>query len=355
MAAKWYIRILIYFLGVQMLNRVWKIGMEVIAALFVFAVFTTSCTEIGGSEFGDYNEKESSTIYFTNAEVTYNGDDIDSRISDGWVIKLYTDMDIDEFGNLIGPGSAMQLLLNVRYNEAQVADLKKLVGTYKSQSNSGDYGTGTFVWAEMATWYLYIAVNDTCIDGTEKTFGPESLVTFEVVDNMDSSKCELLTGSNLQGAQGRYTISKNGEGNYTADILVSMNDSGYKVEFDGECISHLLEPEKKTNFLSYKGEEYTVSGAILSVVDGIYTFRLANSSDNSIEIAVPESFCDGEKHGFSQSSDLSVVYNGRTYNKANGDSGTLMVDYDADNQTLTLDFTDYNEITFNYVGSVIAL
>lgn len=39
-----------------------------------------------------FKEEVPDTIRFTNAEFTYNGDDIGEAISDGWIIKLYTDM-----------------------------------------------------------------------------------------------------------------------------------------------------------------------------------------------------------------------------------------------------------------------
>ena len=42
------------------------------------------------------------TVLFTNAEFIYNGDDIGEARSDGWIIKLYTDMEIDDTGAPVG-------------------------------------------------------------------------------------------------------------------------------------------------------------------------------------------------------------------------------------------------------------
>lgn len=209
--------------------------------------------------------------------------------------------------------------------------------------------------AEMATWYLYIGVESSCIDGEERVFDESSLITFGVVDNINYSKSMQVYGNDLQGVQGRYTITKNSDGNYTANIIVSVDNSGYKVEFDGDCISYLEAPEKKSNYLSYGGEEYALEGATLSVENDVYTFVLTASNGKSVEIIATESLLDGKPHGFSQFPSLSVTYNGKTYCKANGNSGTLTINYKRVSQSVEIDFTDYGEITLNYIGDVVEL
>lgn len=90
-------------------------------------------------------EREAPEVVFTNIEVAYVGDDIGEQTSDGWLIKLYTDMEIDPAGNPIGPGSVMQILLNTPYDSQQAANVAYLAGVYLSQANSGDFSSGTFV------------------------------------------------------------------------------------------------------------------------------------------------------------------------------------------------------------------
>lgn len=85
------------------------------------------------------------TTEFTNAQFIYNGDDLGEQISDGWVIKLYTDMDVDQGGNPIGPGRVVQMLLNVRYDPEQKGNPSLLKGTYLEMMSSGDFSAGTFV------------------------------------------------------------------------------------------------------------------------------------------------------------------------------------------------------------------
>ena len=68
------------------------------------------------------------TTVFDNADFIYYGDASGEEVSDEWVIKLYTDMYIDELGNPVGPGAVMQLMLNVKYDEGQGADPEMLAG-----------------------------------------------------------------------------------------------------------------------------------------------------------------------------------------------------------------------------------
>lgn len=85
------------------------------------------------------------TIDFTNAQFIYNGDDLGDETSDGWVVKLYTDMEIDETGSPIGPGCVIQMLLNAKYDPEQKGNPSMLCGTYLEMINSGDFSPGTFV------------------------------------------------------------------------------------------------------------------------------------------------------------------------------------------------------------------
>lgn len=185
-----------------MLHKMAKISARVIGMLVIFAtaLLTAACTESGdGAEYGDYTEKELSTTHFTNAEVIYNGDDIDSQLSDGWVIKFYTDMEMDEMGNLVGPGEVMQLLLNVKYEESQEPKLQNLVGTYQSQSNSGDFGPGTYVWGQMA----YIELPNGRVERPDATFYASIAEgsTEMDVDLLDDGKLQIVAN-----ADGSYTI-----------------------------------------------------------------------------------------------------------------------------------------------------
>ena len=91
------------------------------------------------------------TVTFTNADFIYYGDIAGESSSDDWVVKLYTDMEIDELGNPVGPGAVTQLQLNAKWNESQIADPKNLKGVYREMMNSGNFAPGTFVSGYMVT------------------------------------------------------------------------------------------------------------------------------------------------------------------------------------------------------------
>ena len=90
-------------------------------------------------------EQETLSCPYTNVTLTYLGDDIGEQTSDAYLIKLWSDMQSDEFGNLQGPGELVQLLLNAYYNPAQELNYSFLKGKYSPMSNSGSFTPYSFV------------------------------------------------------------------------------------------------------------------------------------------------------------------------------------------------------------------
>ena len=90
-------------------------------------------------------EQETLSCPYTNVTLTYLGDDIGEQTSDAYLIKLWSDMQSDEFGNLQGPGELVQILLNAYYNPAQELNYSFLKGKYSPMSNSGTFSAYSFV------------------------------------------------------------------------------------------------------------------------------------------------------------------------------------------------------------------
>lgn len=125
-----------------------------------------------------YIEPMAEEIIFTNAQISYLGDDIGDETSDGWLMKFYTDMEIDDAGNPIGPGDVVQLLLSALYNPSQVDDATMLEGVYFAQKNTGDFSPFTFAYGYMdyielpggrferadGTFYASLAEGETSMD-----------------------------------------------------------------------------------------------------------------------------------------------------------------------------------------------
>lgn len=144
------------------------------------------------------------TIEFTNAQFIYNGDDMGDASSDGWVIKLYTDMEIDETGSPVGPGHIMQMLLNVRYDSEQSANPDMLRGSYIEMVSSGDFREGTFVDGYMARIDLPTGMVEI----------PDATFYAEIKDGSTEMDCDLID-------EGIVRVSKNDDGTFLIEgILV---------------------------------------------------------------------------------------------------------------------------------------
>lgn len=203
-----------------------------------------------------------------------------------------------------------------------------------------------------ATWFTYITVPTSLTNGQKQTLSEASLLMFGMVDNLNYDNYVDIYGDDLQGATGDYTITKRGEGVYTANINITVNGVLYKVSFDGTCVSAFAEPEKKTNYLSYNGEEYEITAATLTEANSLYTFTFTNSSGKELVLTAPDSAFGGDAYGFSQSKDFTVSYDGKLFSKANGNNGTMTAYYKVMSQELELDFTNYDKLNFNYTGAV---
>ena len=127
-------------------------------ALLVFALQAVSCQDpqlpvveepIPEKPYDGFVGAVPDTVVFTNADFIYYGDIAGESRSDDWVVKLYTDMDIDQMGNPIGPGMVAQLQLNALFDENQAADPSALEGLYREMMNSGNFAPGTFVSGYM--------------------------------------------------------------------------------------------------------------------------------------------------------------------------------------------------------------
>ena len=160
--------------------------------LVSFALLFVACTDKGESDVtnNDFVEKEATEVCFTNAEVYYLGDTARENSFDIWQIKFYTDMEIDELGNPIGPGSVMQLVVNAPYEESQTPNIEQLEGIYVAQSNSGDFSPYTFIYGYMDILELPDGRYE-LPDGTFYASIPENSKQMNV-DILDDGKFEIV-------------------------------------------------------------------------------------------------------------------------------------------------------------------
>lgn len=135
-------------------------------------------------------------IECVNANVVYYGDDGDTEVSDLWKVMLYTDMDIDNTGNPIGPGKIVCISCNV--DLADGLDVTKLPGTYTATTSTSDFRPGTFNDGRMQT----IDLPGGAIELPDFSFFGD------LAEGETSFDADLLRG-------GYCRIADNGDGTYT--------------------------------------------------------------------------------------------------------------------------------------------
>ena len=171
------------------------------------------------------------TVTFTNAEFIYNGDDIGEAISDGWLVKLYTDMDIDETGAPVGPGQVVQMLLNAPYNADQTADPEHLTGIYSEMFNSGDFSAGTFV----SGYLQYIDLPGERLEMADGTFYAD------LAEGSTDMDYDLID-------EGAVRIASAGDGTYTIEgILVGKKCTKRYFRWSGRIEARDNVPEQIPN------------------------------------------------------------------------------------------------------------
>lgn len=211
-------------------------------------------------------------------------------------------------------------------------------------------GLDYFEELDIATWYIRLSVSNELMG--EKfdvsKLSAESVFSFAVVDNLNSDNNVLIEKGRMSDVEGNCFVEKVADAKYVVVLNLTIGDVLYAVAFDGDCVGHDVAPEKATNFLTYKGSEVKLVGAELDCTSDVWVVSLIAADQSVIVATVPANFFTGDAKGFSQSPNLTVTYNGRTYSKANGDSGTIWASV-ADG-VLNFEFVGYGDLSCVYSG-----
>lgn len=216
-------------------------------------------------------------------------------------------------------------------------------------------GISYFEELSIATWYLYLVADSSLLNGEQvdiTAIDEDTPFIFGMVDNLDDSNSFEVASVNIQSASGMFNIKRNGEGDYTAIIDITYGGAAFNVAFTGECVSANVQMPVEQNYVVYEGEKLNLIGASLTKAESVWRVELDVDNGTTIVATAPATFFDGNARGFSQSADLTVSYEGVTYSKANGYSGTFTALYDESGETLSLLFTNYDNLEFSYAGSV---
>ena len=171
------------------------------------------------------------TVTFTNADFIYYGDIAGELSSDDWVVKLYTDMEIDDLGNPIGPGTVTQLQLNAEFDENQKADPSKLEGLYREMTNSGNFAPGTFVSGYM----VRLDLPGQTIEMADGTFYAD------LSDGSAEMDYDLID-------EGAVSIKSNHDGTFTIEgVLVGKKYTKRYFKWTGDIDPRNYVPEETPN------------------------------------------------------------------------------------------------------------
>ena len=88
--------------------------------------------------------------------------------------------------------------------------------------------------------------------------------------------------------------------------------------------------------------------ALNQASENTYTMVIYTEREDVLKIHLPSDFLDGNAHGFSQSPDLYIEYDGQVYSKANGYSGTVTVG--KDENIIKIEATNYDNLKIIYEG-----
>ena len=154
-------------------------------------------------------------------------------------------------------------------------------------------------------------------------------------------------------AEGTLRVASDTEdaAHYQVYADVTVAGTTVKLRFDGNAIDANAK-EVVQNEVTYSGKVYAITAVYLdeaSSSENTCAVMIHTEKDDVVKISLPTSFLDGKAHGFSQSPDLYIEYDGQVYSKASGYSGTVTVGLDGD--TLSIEATNYNNLKITYEGA----
>jgi len=208
---------------------------------------------------------------------------------------------------------------------------------------------------EIATWYMYLTLPTSLLNGEEielDSITPDQAFAFGLVDNLTGDMIQV-TNKNLSETEGIFCIENPEPGIYAVSFEFIVNGEMYYVWFDGKCISADIEmPAEDSDNYFAAGEEYLgIESAELEKSTEIWSLNLNLANGKTATMTMSAGlFKEGGVFGFSQDKNMAVSYNGITYSKANGNSGTITVYLDEEVGIIEAEFTNYDDCEFYYCG-----
>ena len=197
---------------------------------------------------------------------------------------------------------------------------------------------------EISTYYAYIILDDSKCHG--RTLTPEDVISVGYVDNLKGIAVDSddvsVTGT-LHVASDPLDLA-----HYVVAADLDFAGTTLKLRYDG-ITRDAQEKEEVDNEVIYKGKSLGISRvAVQTGPDGTYCLMVWTEKNDAVRITLPTNFLDGNAHGFSQSPNLYIEYDGVVYSKANGSSGTVTAGIYGD--SIRIEATNYNNLEVIYEG-----
>ena len=210
-------------------------------------------------------------------------------------------------------------------------------------------GISFFDDLEVATYYAYIILDDSRCHG--RTLSVSDLHSVGYVDNING----IVVDSGEVPTAGTVNVAADptDPAHYVVAADLDFGGTTLKIRFDGKTIDADIK-EVVESELIYDGKAYEISEVVLNTMAAemtpvpMTTVMVCLEDGRSLNISLPDDFLDGNAHGFSQSKYLYMEFDGKTYSKAEGYSGTVTIALDED--IIRIDATNYDNLKVTYEG-----
>ena len=206
---------------------------------------------------------------------------------------------------------------------------------------------------ESATWYIYLAVEDALCSGESIDLEAcDGYFEAGLVDNSYAPLSIAITSDDLRGSTGTFLIRRGAAPDeFTVLMDVEWGLESMELMFSGKCGDATV-VEERNNEIRFNGNAKSISRAIIDRSDSeIWSLQLmAKGAD--LVMYMPKERFDGTISGFSSDSRIYVSFNNEVMNKANGFTGTLIINFNEEDMTVEAEFMNNEVVGAYYVGSV---
>ena len=232
-------------------------------------------------------------------------------------------------------------------NEKPVRTAFRMIGDGTTTLYLTPAGIEYFDDIDITTYYAYIILESGKCHG--RTLSVEDVIAVGYADNFN----ELIVDSREVATTGTLNIAAdpNDVAHYVVALDLDFAGTSLKIRFDGETLDALAK-EVVTNEVVYNGTSLGIKEVYVDLMPNpeslTTTVMIVTERDDIVYITVPDNYLDGNAHGFSQSPNLYIKYDGVVYSKANGYSGTVTVGFDDD--IIKINATNYYNLEITYEG-----